>query len=398
MFRTMPFLAHAIVAPRIPLSVRGFWIFAFGSLVAYGSALGIAPRQVLLPSAIALGYLLLVACAVYVAAVRRSRHRSTRWIVLSSLLFLCLVVPGATFPTFVLAPAIVWGFEVFLSSYSYLVDTDRAPDPGSLGACLEFILVNPQVVYAERGLPVEGLRERARGLGRCCVGVATWLARDVAIALASSRLSRQFPVGQSLHLGSYSAFIQLYTFQFIAYYLMHSGLASIQIGFGTIAGYRLPERYRYAFLSPTPREFWDRWNTWIGSWAKRYIFVPFSLHLRRRRGPFSGRNGAAAIAILLTFACVGLLHDLAASANTSFAAFPARSGARGTLMFLLFGATSALSVGVERAVHRVRFPAILGRLSMPMRLLCASIVLQILLLEHAVVSWTAGLPLTRPGW
>jgi D-alanyl-lipoteichoic acid acyltransferase DltB (MBOAT superfamily) len=93
-------------------------------------------------------------------------------------------------------------------------------------------------------------------------------------------------------------------------YTAHSGVASIQIGCMRQLGYNIPERYRYPLFAHNPAEFWRRWNTYVGTWARSYVFVPLFSFLTRRVG--RRRKGAGvcyAVAVVTTFSAVGLLHD-----------------------------------------------------------------------------------------
>ena len=75
-------------------------------------------------------------------------------------------------------------------------------------------------------------------------------------------------------------------------------------------GYWIPERYRHPVMSRSPAEFWRRWNTYVGGWAHAYVFVPLvsALRLSSKRGRNSARTNYA-IAVVLTFTVVGVLHD-----------------------------------------------------------------------------------------
>jgi hypothetical protein len=94
---------------------------------------------------------------------------------------------------------------------------------------------------------------------------------------------------------------------FAAQYAMHSGLASVQIGFLRQLGYELPERYDHPFLARSPADFWRRWNTYVGAWVQRYLFAPLALHLARYK--IASSAAAQATAVVLSFVVVGLMHD-----------------------------------------------------------------------------------------
>jgi D-alanyl-lipoteichoic acid acyltransferase DltB (MBOAT superfamily) len=130
----------------------------------------------------------------------------------------------------------------------------------------------------------------------------------------------------------------------------------MQIGLMRLIGYEVPERYRYPFLARSPEDFWRRWNTWLGSWAKRYLFYPLALHLRRNyRKLWPVLQQAAAV--VATFLFIGLLHDFAA--YEAHVCDPAnRTASLGvTLLFFAYGLTFVVWVGATRLLVGL-FPAL----------------------------------------
>jgi D-alanyl-lipoteichoic acid acyltransferase DltB (MBOAT superfamily) len=120
---------------------------------------------------------------------------------------------------------------------------------------------------------------------------------------------------------------------FAGLYAAHSGLASIQIGLLRLIGFNIPERYTFPALATSPADFWRRWNRWVGSWVRRYLFAPLAWKWTRR----DNRRARSMILLstLVAFACVGLLHDLpmmlAQLHRPQSAALPM------TLLFVLIG-------------------------------------------------------------
>jgi hypothetical protein len=93
--------------------------------------------------------------------------------------------------------------------------------------------------------------------------------------------------------------------RFFAEYGSHSGLASMQISLMRAAGYSVPERYRYPFLATSPLDFWRRWNVYVGTWLRRYVFLPASRRFAAPRAPV----WTATVPLFLTFAASAALHD-----------------------------------------------------------------------------------------
>lgn len=53
-----------------------------------------------------------------------------------------------------------------------------------------------------------------------------------------------------------------------------AGYSLIAIGFGLMFGYRLPENFRFPYLSLSITEFWRRWHLSLSSWLRDYLYVP----------------------------------------------------------------------------------------------------------------------------
>jgi D-alanyl-lipoteichoic acid acyltransferase DltB (MBOAT superfamily) len=159
------------------------------------------------------------------------------------------------------------------------------------------------------------------------------LGRDATILLmAAPAFARWSDVAGTGSALGYLGFVAGQLTLAVGLYCAHSGLASFQIGWMRLFGHELPERYRYPLLATSPQDFWHRWNTWVGEWARRYLFVPVSHAAIRRFGGALGVNAGAIVA----FAGVGLLHDLGVwVVRAAFGAY--RVSLRLTLMFVVFG-------------------------------------------------------------
>lgn len=189
----------------------------------------------------------------------------------------------------------VLGFELSLSSYSYLAESSRAGPP-CFRDTLFFLLVSPLVVYARPTPTAESLRSRVlHGLGRLIAGVFI-LSGAASLRLA---LEDSAPAGG---LATVCAFV-------LIEYAAHSARASQDIGFLRIAGFAMPERYIYPLFAASPQQFWSRWNTYVGHWARRYMFLPSLRSLRHLRW---GARLCTAVAVLATFLGVGLVHEVGA--------------------------------------------------------------------------------------
>ncbi|HVW28179.1 MAG TPA: hypothetical protein VHC69_22605 [Polyangiaceae bacterium] len=205
------------------------------------------------------------------------------------LVSLCLALPSITIPGFA-TEGLVIGWELLLSSYSFCVERQAAEDDWF--ECFFFLLVNPIVVYSERGESIGQPSFNKIGMGRIIFGIVLLFMASAGLkplAAILTNSSTEHQVVRRLALGLVGV---------LTLHSMHSGLAHLQIGTMRQVGYILPERYKYPLLAVGAGDFWSRWNTYLGSWIRRYIFIPVAKR----------RVGLAAIPIAMIFS--GLLHDL----------------------------------------------------------------------------------------
>jgi hypothetical protein len=245
------------------------------------------------------------------------------------------------FAGFLLLPALlhppdgvlVLAWALAPASYSYCVDASRQQQQPSLKECLFFVLVNPVLVFAERGHRSTLPMLHFGGLARASLGVAVLGFEQLMLQPALDSHQQLAGLLGFTPNGVAAAALLALTW-FLSQYAAHSGLASIYIGLLRQLGHEIPERYHYPFLAKSPGDFWRRWNIYLGSWIKRYVFFPMSLRL--------GRGGASPLvaqgaALFVAFAAVGLLHDAYIYAKHF------ELVARGLVAFVLAGAVVALA-------------------------------------------------------
>jgi hypothetical protein len=237
----------------------------------------------------AYGYLCVIAL-VPCALAKVSRRRGVLFAVA---LALFMIVPAA-FESRSRTIALVVGWDLMLSAYSYCATKQ---EPFDLADYMFFLFVNPALVYTQRGSVVGGVGLHGRALARAAGGAAAVLASGMVpllgLALGASR-------------GSASLHAALGLEALVRFYLANTGLASIQIGLCRQLGIALPERYVRPICASSPKDFWRRWNTYVGAWARIYIFQPLTLYASRR----IRWRGWPLVMAVVTFLCVGLLHDL----------------------------------------------------------------------------------------
>lgn len=209
---------------------------------------------------------------------------------ITGLFVLMVAVPATVLRTSASATAVV-GWEFALSMHSFCVETQG--EQRGIHDCMFFVLVDPTLLYDDRARRVSR-PEVKRGhlaLLRLAMGFAVG-------ALAAGVL---FPLAQATDGTGTTNLLVHGSLRFLALYAACSGLASVQIGSMRLLGYVASERYRFPFLAKDPFDFWRRWNTYVGRWARKYVFLRLARRRRTRRG-----LGAAVIA---TFVTVGILHD-----------------------------------------------------------------------------------------
>ena len=53
-----------------------------------------------------------------------------------------------------------------------------------------------------------------------------------------------------------------------------AGYSLIALGLAELFGYRLPENFRFPYISRSFSEFWTRWHISLSTWLKEYLYVP----------------------------------------------------------------------------------------------------------------------------
>lgn len=103
----------------------------------------------------------------------------------------------------------------------------------------------------------------------------------------------------------YCAAAALYT----AYlYYNFSGSMDVVIGFGRLAGLRLPENFNRPFLSRNMIEFWGRWHMTLSNWFKTYLFTPTLMFLLKTFRSPKLATSMGVVAYFVVFAIMGVWH------------------------------------------------------------------------------------------
>jgi len=304
-FRALPVLGFVLLTRRIGLTGK---VVVAASTVLLGVAVNVASLLPLFGLLATYTYLIGVAALVPYAVKPLREGALTRGGLFAACAGAFLVLPGLFMPGAARAAAVLLGWDVMLSSYSYAVELSASGAAPARGDCLFFLLVNPTLVYTDRGIERGGPTVDGQGLGRTALGLATLFA-SAALLLPAAAYVKEHSGGDASFAVAAGSLVAFAALRLLVEYGRHAGLASLQIGLLRQLGHELPERYRFPLGASTPVAFWQRWNTYVGGWLARYVFWPT---VGRRRG---ARKRAAitrahAVGVLVTFAAIGILHDV----------------------------------------------------------------------------------------
>ena len=337
----LPFAAYAAFSPVVP-RVRRFVIPVGWLCLAYcGHLLGVSTAQ-LLTNLTGLLYFALVALLALPAASLVRAQKTSRMGLFVIGLVLCLLVPSTLLPGVAGAPVLALGWEMTFSFYSLCVEVvdDRgsaAPLPRWSDA-LFFLVVDPVLVFSERSR--SGPTSFYVALARCGRGLG-FIALS---ALLASPFAYALPIKASAPWLFAPPVVATGLIRFLIAYWGQMGLINVRIGLMHAAGYHSPECFANPLAASDPLDFWKRWNIYLGTWIKRYVFVP--LVSRVGRSPWLKRG-----CVFAAFLACGVLHDTLGSSrrlelNLNFTLQFALVGAATLLWFAI---DACLAVALERA-------------------------------------------------
>ena len=304
-FRALPFLCYVMGQRRISVPVKLGCLLVYCALVLLA---GTQARDSLPWWLLGVGYF--GVAAVLVHWISKATHMIASFdafLAFAAMFALFVAIPAFGLKQVAAGTFLIVGWDLVLKSYSYLMEARAFQS--RLGDCVFFLLVDPSVVFVQRAT--------RNGDESPCERVCVWLRMGSAVVvlfagflLAPIVLSKSREVvGIDRETVSLLPAIVSHGFVlFILGYSQHSSVASVQISLTRLIGFRVAERYRYPFLAQSPLEFWARWNIYVGQWAKRYIFLPVALKLKRLQRGALGAS-AAVVAAGVVFAAIGLYHD-----------------------------------------------------------------------------------------
>lgn len=227
--------------------------------------------------------------------------------------------------------AIATGYAIALAmKLRHLVDgADADADPAMVATPARLLLwlsVPQDTLWPRSPAEAAAVRRTAPGLlARACVQTGLMLA----VVLFKSRL---LPV----------PLLALAALEMVQFYLLLGALADGLAGLVALGGVHCEPAFHHPAAARSPGEFWSRrWNLVVHRFAHRYVFLPAA----HWRGP--------TLALVLTFAASGLMHEYLAIASVG----PARYRPGFMLCFFLLQALAVLVTIRWRRRRRSPLPA-----------------------------------------
>ncbi|MGT2934947.1 D-alanyl-lipoteichoic acid biosynthesis protein DltB [Streptococcus castoreus] len=88
-----------------------------------------------------------------------------------------------------------------------------------------------------------------------------------------------------------------------------AGYSMFAIGVSYLLGIKTPENFNKPFLSPSLKEFWNRWHMSLSFWFRDYVFMRL-VHFLVKHKTFKSRNVTSGVAYLVNMLVMGFWHGL----------------------------------------------------------------------------------------
>jgi D-alanyl-lipoteichoic acid acyltransferase DltB (MBOAT superfamily) len=210
----------------------------------------------------------------------------------------------------------------FLRAWGYTYDRLRRPEPVP-PSLLEYSLftfflpafVNGPIVSLDEfrrrwrdGFATAGSRKTIGiALGRIAWGVVLTVVTMYWVCVQGTAHYEAAVRGGTLHAWFHAVRV------YFCWYLSFSAWTEIAIGFGLLAGVRLPENFEAPHFAYGSADFFRRWNMTLVGWLRSYVYLPLGGALLRGRDGrryWEWRNTAAVFVVMILYHLVGGLKLL----------------------------------------------------------------------------------------
>lgn len=222
-------------------------------------------------------------------------------------------------------PALPIGISFYtFSSLSYLVDVARGQARASRNI-VDFIIYTSMFPKIMQG-PIArwndiapSIGDRAarfdniyRGLRRFMCG----LAKKVLVADVIGKCVNSVFLASPAEVPTLMLWVGAVGYMLQLYYDF-GGYSDMAIGLGRMMNFRIPENFRYPYMSRSVAEFWRRWHITLGGWFRDYLFYPvmksawlqsLGSGVGRKFGKQAGKRASAAAALAVVWSATGLWH------------------------------------------------------------------------------------------
>ena len=175
-------------------------------------------------------------------------------------------------------------------------------------------------------------------------------------------------------------------------YCDFSGYSDLAIGCAKWFGFELPQNFNFPYLARSITDFWRRWHISLSTWIRDYLYIPMG----------GNRNGTVRtyVNLMVAMTLCGLWHG----ASWFYIAWGLYNGVLLSLHRIYDRAVSGKPI-VERLRRNLAFQTC--AVASTFLMVCVGLVLvrseswsACLLLERALVDWSAGAMATRfvPAW
>ncbi len=179
-------------------------------------------------------------------------------------------------------PALPPGISFFtFQTVSYLADVYRGAsyDTKAAGRVATYLTMFPQLIsgpittYDQLEEPLKKRRHSARlfdcGLREFCIG----LGLKVILANQIGKLWDDVTAIGYESISTPLAWMGIIAFSLQLYLDFHS-YSLMARGLGLMMGLRLPQNFRFPYMSLSMTDFWRRWHMSLGQWFRDYIYIP----------------------------------------------------------------------------------------------------------------------------